>query len=236
MTATSKSDRRSDPFRPAAFLPGKCAAALLCLTALPAAGQDIYSIQVDRGLQKIIVNGVDLDLATTVTLGGVTVLPTAPAASALMEIPFAAEVYNAVQWEGSYNLVLDGSERLSVYIDGPIEAPPPPPPPPGGGSDCSCIPGWSANASIIADNWAYCQPVGDGNQTGYVASSTTAILPGPTPWALAVVYDFDDPGIERSFCVLDVNMDGSYEVGGPVTNVDQYNDCINWLFRELVCL
>jgi hypothetical protein len=77
-----------------------------------------------------------------------------------------------------------------------------------------------------------------------VGSSTTAIYPGPTPWLAAAAYDIDDPtafdygnpGAARSFCALDVNIDGVYEVAEPVTNIDQYNDCVNWLFKEGVCL
>lgn len=217
------------------------AGAQLFLNSPPATSQEIYSIHVDRELEKIVVKGADLDLVTTVTLGGVTVVPTAPVAPTLMEIPFATEVYSAVQWEASYNLVLDGNQRLSVYIASPIDAPPGPPT---GGLDCACIPGWEAYASLIADNWAYCQPLSDGNQVGYVASSDTALFPGPTPWWLAVAYDADhpqdfdyaDPGSARSFCSLDVDADGTFEVAEPVTNIDQYNDCVDWLFSQLVCI
>ncbi|MFV8817722.1 hypothetical protein [Haliea sp. E17] len=214
-------------------------AGLLFATSQVAA-QDIYSIHVDRAQEKIVVTGVDLDLATTVTLGGVAVIPAAPVASGQMEIPFATAVYDAVQWQGSYNLVLDGSERLSVYIDAPIEAPPGPPV---GGLDCACIGGWQSQASVIANNEAFCQPISDGNQVGYVGSSTLAFNPGPTPWWLAVAYDYDhpqdfdyaDPGSARSFCALDVDADGTFEVAEPVTNIDQYDDCVEWLFSELVC-
>ncbi len=226
------------------IIPRCLAGACLLLGSSLALGQDIYSIHVQRDQAAIVVKGVDLDLATTVTLGGVTVFPTAPVASGEMLIPFATEVYAAVQWQGSYNLVLDGSERLSVYIDAPIEAPPGPPPPPVGGLDCACIPGWQSYASLIADNWAFCQPFQDGNQQGYVASSQTALLPGPTPWLIATAFDYDnpldfdpsDPGSARSFCALDLNMDGSYEVAEPVNNIDQHDDCVNWLFQELVCM
>jgi hypothetical protein len=214
---------------------------LVLLGAVPANSQEIHSIQVDRDLDKIVVQGADLDLVSSVTLGGVSVIPSAPLAPTVMEIPFSAEVYLAVQWAASYNLVLDGSLRLSVYIDGAIN---PPPGPPSGGLECACIPGWVANASLIEDNWAFCQPIYDGNQVGYVGSSTTAIYPGPTPWLAAAAYDFDDPtafdygnpGAARSFCALDVNIDGVYEVAEPVTNIDQYDDCVNWLFKEGVCL
>lgn len=214
---------------------------LVLLCANPAISQELHSIQVDRDQGKIVVKGTDLDLVASVTLGGVTVIPSAPIAPTLMEISFSDEIYLAVQWAASYNLVLDGSLRLSVYIDGAIN---PPPGPPSGGLECACIPGWEASASLIADNWAYCQPIYDGNQVGYVGSSTTAIYPGPTPWLAAATYDIDDPaafdygdpGAARSFCALDVNIDGVYEVAEPVTNIDQYNDCVNWLFKEGVCL
>jgi hypothetical protein len=228
-------------YKPASTLWVSLTMLLVSLGALPANGQEIHSIQVDRDLEKIIVKGSDLNLVSSVTLGGVTVIPGAPVAPTLMEIPFSNEIYLAVQWAASYNLVLDGSPRLSVYIDGAINAPPGPPV---GGLECACIPGWEANASLIADKWAYCQPIYDGNQVGYVGSSTTAVYPSPTPWMAAAVFDFDnptafdygDPGAARSFCVLDVDIDGIYEVAEPVTNIDQYDDCVNWLFKEGVCL
>ena len=87
---------------------------LVLLGALPANSQEIHSIQVDRDLDKIIVKGADFDLVSSVTLGGVLVIPSAPLAPTVMEIPFSAEVYLAVQWAASYNLVLDGHLRLSV--------------------------------------------------------------------------------------------------------------------------
>lgn len=203
--------------------------------------QDIHSVYVDRDQEKLVVIGADLDLVSSITLGGENVVASAPVAHNLMEIPFASPIYMAVQWPGNYNLVLDASVQLSVYISAPIS---PPPGPPSGGPDCACVPGWEANASLIADNWAFCQPISDGSQVGYVGSSTTAIYPGPTPWLAATAYDsenpasfdYSDPGAAISFCALDVDIDGIYEVAEPVTNIDQYNDCVNWLFREGVCL
>jgi hypothetical protein len=214
---------------------------MMLLFVTPASSQDIHSVQVDRNLEKLVVKGIDLDLVSSITLGGVSVVASAPVAPNLMEIPFSEPIYSAVQWPGNYNLIVDGSVRLSVYIDAPIT---PPPGPPTGGPDCACVPGWEANASLIADNWAFCQPISDGSQIGYVGSSTTAIYPGPTPWLAATAYDsenptafdYGNPGAALSFCALDVNIDGTYEVAEPVTNIDQYNDCVNWLFREGVCL
>jgi len=217
---------------------------LVLAAALPANSQEIHSVQVDRDQQKIIVKGADLDLVSSVTLGGVTVIPGAPVAPALMEIPFADEIYAAVPWAASYNLVLDGSLRLSVYIDEAISPPPEPPGPPVGGLECLCIAGWEANLSLIGYRWAWCQPVYDSDQVGYVAVSSNAVYSSPTPWMAATAYDFSNPtafdygnpGAARSFCALDVNNDGSYEVAEPVTNIDQYDDCVDWLFRKQVCL
>ena len=64
---------------------------LVLVGALPAHSQEIHSVQVDRDQEKITVKGADLDLVSSVALGGVTVIPGAPVAPALMEIPFADE-------------------------------------------------------------------------------------------------------------------------------------------------
>lgn len=230
--------------KPAINMP-RCAFASLLLVSMatqPVMSQDIYSVSVDRAERKIIVRGVDLDLVGEVVLGGVTVPPLAPVSSALMEIPFSEPVYTAVQWPGTYNLIFDGGERLSVYIAAPILAPPPEPPI--GGPDCGCIPGWEVYRAFIAGNEAWCQVISDGNQIGYVGSSNTALFPGPTPWLVASAFDSDhptafdyaDPGAARSFCALDIDIDGVYEVAEPVTNSEQHEDCVNWLFANNVCL
>lgn len=227
---------------PVTIMPRRVFALLLLINiaAQPVMSQDIYSVSVDRAEGKIIIKGVDLDLVDEVVLGGVTVSPTAPVSSALMEIPFSEHVYAAVRWPGNYNLILDGGERLSLYIAAPILAPPGPPT---GGPDCGCIPGWELYREFIADNEAFCAVISDGNQVGYVASSNTAIYPGPKPWLVAsafdsdnpIAFDYADPGSARSFCALDIDIDENYEVAEPVSNLEQHEDCVNWLFTNLVC-
>jgi len=210
------------------LLPIVTAAVSLCLVS-PAWAVTIHSVHVDREGERIVIKGVDLNLATTVTLGGVTV-PATTVTSSELEISFGSEVYSAVQWEASYNLVIDGSETLSVYIDAPIVAPPPPPPePPPGGPDCPCISGWSASG-FPKDNFSLCLYGQDGNQLWFYANRN--------PWTISFAFDpgnlyFDPaaPGNSVSYCVLIDN--GSYSVAEPVVNIDQYSDCENWMWRNI---
>jgi hypothetical protein len=207
------------------------AVAVSMTMALPVGAVGINSIHVDREGERIIVRGVDLDLATTVTLGGVTV-PTANVTTSELDIPFGTEVYSAVQWEASYNLVIDGTEHLSVYIGAPIVAPPTPPPePPPGGPDCPCITGWE-ESDIPKDNFSWCYYGQDGNQLWIFAIREQ--------WTISAAFDpsdlyFDpvEPGNSVSYCVL---MDsGSYTVAEPVVNSDQYSNCEDWMWIN-ICL
>ncbi len=169
---------------------------------------------------------MDLNLASGVTLGGIPV-PVNTLGPGELEIPFGVEVYSSVLWEGSYNLVIDGSVTLSVYIDAPIVAPPPPPPP--GGPDCPCIAGWSSSG-IPQDNMSWCLYGQDGDQLYTFATRNQ--------WTISAAFDpgnlfFDPvaPGNSVSYCVLIDN--GSYTVAEPVVNIDQYSDCEAWLWRKI---
>lgn len=234
MTARMRHDKRnSNPEVSGAggkFLPVFAVMASLGM-ASSAWALDIHSVHIDRQGERIIVRGVDLDLAASVTLGGVAV-PTANETSSELEIPFGTDVYAAVQWEASYNLVIDGTVSLSVYIDGPIIAPPPPPPePPPGGPDCPCITGWT-ESGIPKDNFSWCTYGQDGNQLYIYAPRdqwiiSTAFDPGN------LFFDPVDPGNSISYCVL--IDDGSYTVAEPVVNIDQYSDCENWMWIK-ICL
>ena len=51
-----------------------------------------------------------------------------------------------------------------------------------------------------------------------------------------LAFDYANPGAARSFCVLDLDADGSYEVAEPVTNSDQNDNCVDWIFKNGVCL
>ena len=201
-----------------------------CVAAPQTLAAEIYSAHVDREGQRILVRGVDLDQAGGVTLGGVAV-PFASSDPSELEIPFGTEVYDAIQWEASYNLVIDGTLRISVYIDGPIAAPPPPPEPPSGGPDCPCTAGWGASG-IPKDNFTWCLWGQDGDQLwiyGNRDQYTISAAYDPTN----IFFDPVDPGNSVSYCVLIES--GSYTVAEPVTNINQYHDCEGWMFRK-VCI
>jgi hypothetical protein len=198
-----------------------------CVLCAPAAlAVELHSIHILREDNKILVRGADLDLVSSVLLGGSPV-PIIPVSPFEFEIPFGTEVYGAIAWEGSYNLVVDDALRLSVYIDGPITAPPPPPPT--GGPDCPCITGWASSA-IPQDNFTWCLYGQDGDQLWMYGvrdqwTISTAFEPGN------IVFDPVSPGNSISYCVLLEN--GSYTVAEPVVNIDQYSDCELWLWRKI---
>lgn len=198
---------------------------LLVLTPQLAAAE-VYSVQVDRDEQKLIVTGADFNNSTSVTLGGIEVLKANVSANQF-DIPFAAAVYSAVQWEGSYNLVLDDTVRISVYIDAPILAPPPP-----GGPDCPCIAGWEA-ANLTPDTFL-CGDGTDGTQSyifgnSFVDNSFLSAAFDPNN----IYFDPVNPGNSISYCALIEN--NNYTVAEPVVNEDQYSDCYLWMWVN-VCL
>lgn len=197
----------------------------LLLMSSPLNAAEVYKVQVDRDEQKLIVTGADFNNSTTVTLGGIEVLKSNVSPNEF-DIPFSAEVYAAVQWEGSYNLVLDGTVRISVYIDAPILAPPPPPPP--GGPDCPCIAGWEA-ANVYDDSYL-CGDGTDGTQSyiygnSFVDGSFLSAAFDPNN----IIYDPLNPGNSISYCAL-LDSSNNFIVSEPVVNEDQYTDCYTWMW------
>jgi len=199
---------------------------MLLLCAGPVFAAELHSASVDRAGERIIVRGAAFTGGTAFTLGGVTV-PTTNVTPTTLDLPFGADIYTAIQWRGSYALVADGTERLSVYIDAPILAPPPPPPPPpppSGGPDCPCTAGWDATGINNQSHLVWCTDGTDGTQ-----NYTTG--PGiDNPWFFALGWDpnnpyFDpvDPDNSVSFCAAHDGV--NYTVAEPVTNEDQYWDC-----------
>jgi len=203
---------------------------VLLLAPGVALSAEIHSVHVDREGERILIRGSGFDLATSFTLSGLAV-PTANVTPTELDIPFGTEIYSAVQWEASYRLIMDGTDRVSVYIDAPITAPPPPPPPPPPpeGPDCPCKTAWSSSG-IPKDNFTWCYYGQDGNQLWMYGvrdnwTISTAFDPGNT------FFDPVDPGNSVSYCVLIDN--GSYSVAEPVVNVDQYSDCENWMWINI---
>lgn len=209
-------------------------AGMLILAASAPAGwaQVIYSAHVDLENAKITVTGGSLDTVGVFTLGGVTV-STANVTASTLDIPFNADVANAVQWPGSYRLVADGSVFISVYFGAAVEDPgaPPPPPPPPAGPDCPCIAGWDASG-IPQDGLTLCWYDYSGPQQ-WIAGQRDQ-------WFISAAFDpyniyFDpvDPGNSVSYCALNDGTD--WTVAEPVVNQDQFDDCNHWLWLR-VCL
>ncbi len=187
---------------------------------------EIYSAHVDREAQKIIIRGTGFNQSTTLTLGGVSV-NTANVTGTELDIPFAAAVYLVVQWEGSYNLIVDDINRITVYIEAPILAPPPP-----GGPDCPCIAGWEG-AGLFPDTFL-CGDGTDGTQSyifgnSFVDNSFISAAFDPNN----IFFDEDVPGNSISYCALIQN--NVYTVAEPVVNQDQYTDCYAWMWAN-ICL
>ena len=211
--------------------------AALSVVLLGAAGTvaaDLHSASVDRAGERIIVRGAGFDGATTVTLGGIAV-PTANVTPTTLDLPFGTAVYDALQWRGSYALVADGADRISLYVDAPVEAPepppPPPPPPPPGGTECPCTAGWDASG-IPRDNFTWCSYGTDGTQNWIIAPrdqylASAAFDPND------LFFDAAAPENSVSYCVMQEG--GVFTVAEPVVNADQYWDCETWLWAN-VCL
>jgi hypothetical protein len=187
---------------------------------------DLYSAHVDREAQKIILKGSGFGQSTTVTLGGVAVVK-GNITNLELEIPFADEVYSAVQWEASYNLVVDDTNRISVYIDSPILSPPPP-----GGLDCPCIADWEAAG--LAPSSLSCSDGIDGTQTFVFGIGGNTIISAAFD-PNNIFFDENNPGNSLSFCALSQN--NIYTVAEPVVNQEQYLDCADWIrVRSTICL
>jgi hypothetical protein len=200
--------------------------ALLPVCAL---GAELHSVHVDRPSERLIVRGIDFDSTTTFELAGVAV-PTANVSPNQLDLPFGPEIYSAVQWQGSYRFVVDGTVAVSIYIDAPIEGPsPPPPPPPPGGPDCPCIAGWEASG-IPRDNFTWCYYGQDGNQLWMIGVRDSYVIStafDPTN----LFFDPAAPGNSISYCTLE--NDGGYEVAEPVVNDQQFSDCELWMWQNI---
>jgi len=103
----------------------------------PPAAIVINSAAVDWPLQQIIIRGEGLDAAVDVSLGGSAPLATTTNLEGTeLSIPFDADVANTVTSKGSYQINIDGTDVLSVFIKSQIidtDA-----------SGCPCQATWSA--------------------------------------------------------------------------------------------
>lgn len=199
---------------------------LLWLPTLSAV--ELYSAHVDRDAERIIIKGSGFQQSTIVELAGVAV-NIGSITNTQLELPFSPEIYSVVQSEASYNLVIDGSSRLSIYITKPITAPPPV-----GGTDCPCLQRWNIAAPSIDSLW--CQSGIDGTQD-YVYGQD--ISGGDLFISAAfdpnnIIYDENNPDNSVSFCAMYQNNE--YQISEPVVNKDQYLSCYEWISNNSACV
>jgi len=189
---------------------------------------ELYSAHIDREAEKIIIKGSGFQQSTTVELAGVGVIK-GNVTDTQLEIPFAAEIYSVVQYEANYNLVIDGSNSLSLYIEKPILAPPPP-----GGPDCPCLNGW--NTIPLSPDSLWCQSGVDGTQSFVYGQD----LNGGDLFISAafdpnnIYFDSNNPNNSISFCSWYENNE--YQIVEPIVNEDQYLDCYGWISSNSACL
>lgn len=189
---------------------------------------DLYSAHVDRDTEKIIIKGGGFRQSTTVELGGVAVNK-GSVTNTQLEIPFATEIYSVVQSEANYNLVIDDSNSLSIYIEKPILAPPP-----SGGPDCPCIDSW--NAASLSPDSLWCQSGVDATQDFVYGQA----LDGSDLFISAafdpnnIFFDSNNPSNSVSYCTWYENNE--YQVVEPVVNEDQYLNCYAWFNNSSACL
>jgi hypothetical protein len=109
----------------------------------PPAAAVVNSASVDWLNQAIIVRGENLDPAPEFSLGGSALLATSNVTSTSLNIPFNADIANAVLTRGNYQLNVDGTDLLSLFVKSQIIDP--------AAVGCPCAGEWINELALLVE-------------------------------------------------------------------------------------
>jgi hypothetical protein len=101
----------------------------------------VESVTVDWFNQKLVLRGSDLDTAGSYALGASAALATANVSPTELDIAFSSDLAAEVTARGSYNLVVDGTAQLTVFVESQIIDP--------GAAGCPCETDWDTELSAL---------------------------------------------------------------------------------------
>ncbi len=164
----------------------------------------VNSAMVDWENQRITVRGESLDLATEFSLGGGALITPIDVAPEEVNLPFSTAVADAVSIKGNYQLNIDGTNVLSLFVKSQIIAT--------NATGCPCENGWSVELAGLQQAPECLEILG-------LASPDTADIAGriytdPTDPAVYPQYPFGASFIPsdpvNSVCrLVQVNGDGT---------------------------
>jgi hypothetical protein len=185
--------------------------------AAAAAAAEVDSVTVDWLNEKLVIRGSGFTGSTSFLLGSsVTPLLTAVVTDPQLEIPFSAVMAAEVMSQGNYNLVVDGSVQLSVFIESQVIDP--------AATVCPCVPDWASELGVLwTDKTSDCLEI-EGPSINDIADISGTILSNPLDSTVYPQYPIGasfypgDP--DSSVCRL-------VEVSASATAVDLVNQRIN---------
>ena len=186
----------------------------------------VESVTVDWAGEKLVVRGSDLTNSTQVLIGGnPTPLPVAnvDVSGVQLDVPFNADMAAEVSAAGSYNLTVDGTVQLSVYIESEVIDPL--------ATGCPCAADWGAAlGSLYTDKVTECIEI-EGPLANDAADISGTILTDASDSAVYPHYPIGAsfyPGEpDSSFCRL-AQVNGDATVSDLVNlriNETQQQDC-----------
>lgn len=190
----------------------------------PPPAAQVDSVTVDWFNQALVVRGSNLDGGATFGLGGAAgPLVTAGVTPTELTIPFSADLAGEVLAQGSYRLLVDGAEQLTVFIDSQIIDP--------AATGCPCAVDWAAElGGLWGSPNADCLEIeGPGTNDPADISGTVLSVPGdPTAYPHYPIGASFYPGQpEDSVCrLVQVNADAStVDLVNLRINENQQADC-----------
>ena len=178
---------------------------------------EIYSVAVDRVSERIVVEGSGLDGAVFSLAG--TLVP-ASGDDTQQLINFGAEVASVAIGAGNYNLLIDGANGFSLYIDGPIVS-----------SDlflCPCKSDWDDELALRNyDDNASCLEFG--------TQIAVNIIDTDAGTTLTIGAVFDSGNSNGSVCSLTETGTGSTTLISEPVNATQQADCADYIKTVINC-
>lgn len=174
----------------------------------------VDSVTVDWANERLIVRGSGFVDSTSFLLGGSgTLLGTENVSDARLEIPFGSAMEAEVTAAGNYNLEVNGSVQLSVYIESQIIDP--------GAAGCPCATGtpptWNTVLDLSSLTKTDCIEI-VGSDPNDIADISGIVLSGTSQYPISASFYPGEP--DDSVCRL-------VEVSEDATVVDLVDKRIN---------